>query len=294
MRSSPRQGGSFGTLDIRGTFIPRVAAAIVAPQNAWCLPTTPVTHPPLLIHELERLSRERGWSIAALSEQLGINPKSFYNLRLGHSTLSLDILSRIMVLFGGSRTVRELALHYLRDEYPLLGRSGRAGPARSSSALPPVIPSHTRWRVAAWIAVAYRDGARKGLYLHCRDAALLTSTARFMQRELERHRCSVVLLDGHARLTASHAKAAEEAKVLLVERVDYASESVAAIILRRHAALRPTVVTSCSTRESLRDPHLLRVVRSSMQQLSLDTTRRAPQTASSPTPLSAPQHANPT
>ncbi len=263
-------------LDIRGTFDARVVHAIVARQNAGCLPTLPVSQPPLLIPELERLARERHWTIAELSERLGISPKSFYNLRLGHSTLSLDTLSRIMVLFGGSRTVRELVLHYLRDEYPALGRAGRARRAGGPSALPARIPSHTRWRVAAWVAQMPRsDVGRKGLYLHCSDAALLTATARFVQRELERLRCSVIMLDAHARLTASHAKAAEEATVLIVERVDHVSDGVAAIILRRHASLRPTVVTSCATRESLRDPHLLRVVRSSMQQLSLDTTRLA-------------------
>lgn len=282
-------------LDIRGTFVPDVVDAIVARQNAWCLPTTPVTQPPLLIHELERLARERVWTIAELSERLGISPKSFYNLRLGHSTLSLDTLSRIIVLFGGSRTVRELVLHYLRDEYPALGRRGRARAAGGPTELSSLIPSHARWRVAAWIAQIPRsDRVRKGLYLHCEDAALLTATARFMQRELERLRCSVVVLDANARLTASHAKAAEDAMVLIVERVDYASESVASIILRRHEGLRLTVVTSCSPRENLRDRHLLRVVRSAMQQLRLDFIRRAAEATNVPTSLSAPQHANPT
>ena len=267
----------------------------IALQNAWCLPILPVTQPPLLVHELERLARERVWTIAELSERLGISPKSFYNLRLGHSTLSLDTLSRIAVLFGASRTVRELVIHYLRDEYPSLGRRGRARMAGGSSALSSLIPSHARWRVAAWIAQIPRsDRVRKGLYLHCEDAALLTATARFMQRELERLRCSVVVLDANARLTASHAKTAEEAMVLIVERVDYASESVAAIILRRHEAMRLTVVTSCGPRENLPDRHLLRVVRSAMQQLRLDFIRRAPLDASLPVPLSPPQHAHPT
>jgi Cro/C1-type HTH DNA-binding domain len=262
-------------LDIRGTFVSRVVHAIVARQNAGCLPTPPVTQPPLLIPELERLARERSWSIAALSERLGISPKSFYNLRLGHSTLSLDTLSRITVLFGGSRTVRELVLHYLRDEYPSLGRARRARTAGGPSALPVAIPSHTRWRVAAWVAQMPRsDVARNGLYLHCSDAALLTATARFVQRELERLRCSVVMLDGNIRLAASHARAAEEAAVLIVERVDHASDGVAAIILRRHEALRPTVVTSCGAREELRDRHVVRVVRAAMQLLSLDIQKR--------------------
>jgi hypothetical protein len=254
-----------------------------------------VSQPPLLIPELERLARERRWTIAELSERLGISPKSFYNLRLGHSTLSLDILSRITVLFGGSRTVRELVLHYLRDEYPSLGRAGRAH-LGSPSALPARIPSHTRWRIAAWVAEMPRsDVARKGLYLHCSDAALLTAAARFVQRELDRLRCSVVMLDANARLTASHAKTAEEATVLIVERVDHASEVVAAIILRRHEALRPTVVTSCGAREDLRDRHVVRVVRAAMQLLSLDTqTRRAKQAANSPTPLSAKPHVHST
>ena len=39
-------------LDLRETFVPVIVDPSVARQNAWCLPITPVTQPPLLIHEL--------------------------------------------------------------------------------------------------------------------------------------------------------------------------------------------------------------------------------------------------
>lgn len=206
-----------------------------------------------------------------LAGHLGIHPKSFYNVRLGHTTVSLDALSRVMVLFGESRTVRELVLHYLRDEYPTLGRAGRARSPSGGAALPAAIPGTTRWRVAAWVAQLPRtDGISKGLYLQSRDAGVLAATARFIHRDLERLRCSVVVVNAHARLTAAHARAAEEAAVLIVERIEHASESVSAVLLRRHAASRPSVATACVDRATLPDRHLRRIAETAMQRLTLD------------------------
>jgi transcriptional regulator with XRE-family HTH domain len=246
-----------------------------------------VTQPPLLIHELERLARERGWTIAQLASQLGVSPKSFYNLRLGHSTVSLDVLSRVAVLFGESRTMRELVLHYLRVEYPALGRAGRAHAATRAAALA-VLASHTRWRVASWVAqVPLGEGARKGLYLQSGSAVALSATARFIQRELERLRCSVVVLNANARISRSHAEAAEAATVLIVERVEHASDAVAALILRRHEAQRLTVVTTSVDREQLQDRHLVLVARAAMQQLSLDLVRPPADSSGSASPSSS-------
>jgi transcriptional regulator with XRE-family HTH domain len=246
-----------------------------------------VTQPPLLIHELDRLARERGWTIPQLAGQLGVSPKSFYNLRLGHSTVSLDVLSRVAVLFGESRTMRELVLHYLRVEYPALGRAGRAHAAGRAAALH-VLPSHTRWRVASWVAqVPLGEGARKGLYLQSGSAVALSATARFIQRELERLRCSVVVLNANARISRSHAEAAEAATVLIVERVEHASDAVAALILRRHEAQRLTVVTSSVDREQLKDRHLVVIARAAMQQLSLDLVRRGADSSDSAAPSSS-------
>lgn len=236
--------------------------------------------PPLLIHELERIARERGWSTAALAERLGVSVKSFYNLRLGHSPLSLATLSRITVVFGARRTVRELVTHFLATEYPASGRDPQARAAVPAD-LPDSVSYMKRWRLAMWAAqMSHGEGARKGLYVVSTQPHLLSTVVRFLQREAEKARSSASAITASARLSASHAKAALDADLLIVERVDRITPDIAALLEQRRGDL-PTVVTSVDPRDATDDPRLLRLFRSTMANFALDP---APLVATEDTP----------
>jgi transcriptional regulator with XRE-family HTH domain len=228
-----------------------------------------VTQPPLLINELERIARERGWSNAVLAERIGVSVKSFYNLRLGHSPLSLATLSRIHVEFGARRTVRELVSHFLATEYPASGRDPQARVAVPTD-LPEEIPYMKRWRLAMWAAqMSQGDGARRGLYVVSTHTDLLSAVVRFLQREAERSRSRTALIAASTRLSASHAAAAVGADLLIIERVDHIVPDIAGLLEQRRSEL-PTVVTSVLPRHATDDPHLLRVFRSTMANFALD------------------------
>ena len=245
-----------------------------------------MTQPPLLINELERIARERGWSNAVLAERIGVSVKSFYNLRLGHSPLSLATLSRIYVEFGARRTVRELVSHFLATEYPASGRDPQARVAVPTD-LPEEIPYMKRWRLAMWAAqMSQGDGARRGLYVVSAQPQLLSAVVRFLLREAERARASASLITASARLTASHANAAVEADLLIVERVDRITPAIAALLEQRRAD-RPTVVTSIHPRHATDDPRLLRLFRSAMANFALDPAPFAETAASQPCSISA-------
>lgn len=249
-------------------------------------PTPPVTQPPLLINELERIARERGWSNSVLAERIGVNVKSFYNLRLGHTPLSLATLSRIYVEFGARRSVRDLVSHFLATEYPASGRDPQARVAVPAD-LPGAVSYMKRWRLAMWAAqVSQGDGARKGLYVVSTQPHLLSAVVRFLQREAERSRSSVAVIAANARLSASHAKAALEAGLLIVERVDRIAPDIAALLEQRRGDL-PTVVTSVLPRHAIDDPRLLLLFRSTMANFALDAAPVA-ETLESPLP-SAPE-----
>lgn len=244
-----------------------------------------MTQPPLLISELERIARERGWSNAVLAERIGVSVKSFYNLRLGHSSLSLATLSRIYVEFGARRTVRELVCHFLATEYPASGRDAQARVAVPAD-LPDEIPYMKRWRLAMWAAqLSQGEGTRRGLYVTSSAPQFLTAVVRFLSRESERSRTSVSVITASAHLSASHAKAALEATLLIVERVDRIAPSVAALLEQRRSDL-PTVVTSILPRETTKDARLLRIFRSTMANFALTPSGRvalAPNPEPSPT-----------
>jgi transcriptional regulator with XRE-family HTH domain len=233
----------------------------------------------LLIPEIERIAKDRRWSIADLATRLGISPKSFYKLRAGDTSLSLDVLARIVREFEAYESVRRLTLAFLAREYHAQGRSGhgRKYVGNGPSALPAAIPYRDRWRITAWAAhVPRTSDIRRGLFLSAGNASLLAAAARHVAAQLQRHGVEPVSIPGNARLSASHAEAALHAPVLIVERIDHASDSVAAVLLRRGDALRALVATSAVERDRLPDPHLVRLLRASTHAIALDRHAHRP------------------
>jgi hypothetical protein len=260
-----------------------VETALVQANNEcvfpFCMPAIP-----LLITELERLARDRQLTIAALSDRLGVSPKTFYALRAGDNSLSLDFLARVVREFESYQRIRDLALYFLAREYHEQGRTGcgRRMEGHGPRALPNSIPYRDRWRISAWVAHAARSTSlRRGLYLSASTPALLSAATQFVRHALEHRKVTPVVLASNARLSASHADAALRTQVLVVERVEHASEDVARLLVQRADALQTTVVTSCVEREKITNAHLVRIFRASMQAISLDPPSLPPVAASS-------------
>lgn len=247
-----------------------------------------MTAVPLLIHEVERIAKDRHWSIRDLAGRLGISPKTLYSLRAGTTALSLDVLARIVRDFEGHESVRRLALVFLAREYHAQGRSGhgRKNPRGGPGALPDVIHYRDRWRISAWAAhVSRSSDIRRGLYLWTANTALLAAAVRHVRAQVQASTpVAIATLAGNDKLSSSQAEIALRAQLLIVERVDFASESVAALLARRGDALGATVVTSAVDREQIRDPHLVRLFRSSMQAIALDRAPHSVPSATPPTP----------
>jgi transcriptional regulator with XRE-family HTH domain len=229
-----------------------------------------VTHAPLLINELERIRRERGWSVRELARHLGVSAKLFYNMRRAYRPLSVSTLSAIARDFGADYRVREAVMHYLALEYPTFGREIlRNGP--STSELPDSISYHNRWRIVTWLGrLPFGEGVQRGLYLSAAKPDVLAAASRFIVSAVERARLRAVAIAGNARLSASHATAAADASVLVVDRIDFASDAVTAVISCRVDARRPVVVTSCVDREAMEDGVLLRTIRAATELIRLD------------------------
>lgn len=227
-----------------------------------------MTHPPLLIREIERLAKERGWSTAETARQVGLSDNAFRNVRLGHRIVSLGLLSNIAETFK-TRAVKELVIHYLTNEYPTYRRS-RHGARAVIAALPAAVAPFARWQIAEWIAqLPSTDGVRRGLFLATEDASLLGATARHIAAELRRARIAAFTLPANARVSASMRTTALETAVLVVERLDHVSDAVARIIEERGNAFRPVVATSLRAREALSDPVLVRTLRATTTAVAL-------------------------
>jgi transcriptional regulator with XRE-family HTH domain len=242
-----------------------------------------VSHAPLLINELERIRRERAWTVAELARQLKVSGKLFYNMRRGHRSISVSTLSEIAKLFGADYRIREAVMHYLALEYPTFGREilhERAG--ESTGELPESISYHNRWRIVTWVGrLPFGEGVQRGLYLVANKPETLSAVSRFIARSVERERIGVVVVAGNARPSASYAAAMVDAPVLVVDRIDFASEEVIALLDRRADAHLPSVVTSCVDRDAMDRESLLRTLRATTELIRLDAVlSRKPATPS--------------
>lgn len=233
---------------------------------------------PLLVREVERIARERGWSRRRLARELGIDATTLSHVRSGRDPISQPLLVQIGMAFGGSPAIQSLILHYILIEAPPRLVKRRTGATATAFAS---VPYKVRWRIRRWLAQL--DGTEKpqrGLFLTSADTTLLSAAARFAVHEIGRRTPTVVVtVRANERLSGTNLRAAVDAGMLVIERVEFASDSVTSLVHARTDALRPMIVTSCRDREELSDPHLVRVFRAWTETITVSpprtpTTRR--------------------
>lgn len=226
---------------------------------------------PLLVREVERVARERGWSRRRLARELGIDATTLSHVRSGRDPISQQLLVQIGVALGGSETIRGLILHYLLIEAPARYAKRRKG---ATTAAFTAVPYKVRWRIRRWLAqLDTTEKPQRGLFLTSGHAALLTAAAKFAVYEAEQQGRTHIVIRANERITTSHAKAALNASLLVIERVEFASESVARLIHARSDALRPMIATSSRHRDALADAHLVRVLRAWTETITVSASR---------------------
>lgn len=222
-----------------------------------------------LLRELLRLARERGWSRAELAARLDVHPTLLTHLQAGRRRMSATFLSRILRVFPDIQTVRDLALNYLVVEIPQLEAlderiAGGEGVASKGERLPDDLRGIITTYVAAFLR-SYYEG--RGMLLLGTDTALLRGAARLLAAECELRRIQVVQMDASAKISATLARAAVHANLLVVERIDFATPAVIEILLRRADLVKPSVATLAGTVDAIPDAHLKRVVLSMMRRI---------------------------
>lgn len=227
---------------------------------------------PLLVREVDRIARERGWSRDRLAHELGVDASTLAHVRSGRDPLSQPLLIAIGGAFGGSTAIQQLILHYILIEAPSRFAKRLTG---ATSAAFVVVPYKVRWRIRRWLThLDSTDTPQRGLFLTGSDPATLTAAAKFAAHELGQQRRTVVLtVRGNERVDRAHAARAVEASLLIIERVEFASESVTQLIHARSDALRPMIVTSRQRHDELPDRHLVRVFRAWTETITVSPPR---------------------
>lgn len=236
--------------------------------------------PSRLITELIVFTSAQGWTAHDLANELGIDETAIIRFRSGERSPSKRVLVKIMERFGEQRFVRDLVLFHLSTECRSDGVA--AVDPLGSVALPVVTVAALRAYVERFAEESVRAG--RGLYIVCAEAAPLSEALRALRRAFELANVRMQVLRGDQRPNARDLRAALAAPLVLIERVDFASEAVADVLRRRSDLTRPCIVTSMLRPEDMPDPFLRRTALSTMRLIEV-----ASDNAARPIPSASPE-----
>lgn len=176
-------------------------------------------------------------------------------LRAGTHLPSREVLGAILRAFGTNTHVRDLVLHFLEHEMAQArhGRLEVPKDAGQDNALM-VLDAPTRTAIRAFV----RDFLRRslisgaGLDVVSKDASVLRGVVAYVRTALDDQGVASVVIAGNAPVAASLRERALAAPLLIVERVDFASESVRALIAARAAVRKPVLTTATDTTHAVR------------------------------------------
>jgi transcriptional regulator with XRE-family HTH domain len=209
-----------------------------------------VPRPVLVIREIEQLARRAKWRTCDLAEALGVSVAMLNRLRAGTHAPSREVLGAILRTFGTNAHVRDLVLHFLEHELAQ-ARVGRLE-APKNDALASLDP-----KARAGIQAFVRDFLRRsltsgaGLRVVGKNAGVLRGVVAYVRTTLDDQGISSVVIAGNAAVAPSLRESALAAPLLIVERVDFASESVRALIAARAAVRKPVLTTATDADQAI-------------------------------------------
>jgi transcriptional regulator with XRE-family HTH domain len=211
-----------------------------------------VPRPVLVIREVEQLARRAKRRTCDLAEALGVSVAMLNRLRAGTHAPSRDVLGAILRSFGTNVQVRDLVLHFLEHELAL-AQAGRLDAApeglRDASEDLHALDAKTRAEVRAFVTNFLRRSltSGKGLHVIGDDASALRTVVAYVRTTLDAQGVASVVLAGNAMASASLRETALAAPLLIVERAEFASKSVLALLDARASIRKPVLLTSART-----------------------------------------------
>lgn len=205
-----------------------------------------VPRPVLVIREVEQLARRAKWRTCDLAEALGVSVAMLNRLRAGTHAPSREVLGAILRAFGTNAHVRDLVLHFLEHELPdaRAARLDAPGVRDGADALQALDPK-TRAAVRTFVRDFLRRSLTSGTGLHVvGDPRELRGVVAYVRTALEDQGVSCVAIPGNATVSASLREAALAVPLLIVERADFATEPVRAVMDARAVVRKPVLTTA--------------------------------------------------
>jgi transcriptional regulator with XRE-family HTH domain len=216
-----------------------------------------------LITELLAYKQAEGSTLRDLARELGIDETLLVKFRSGVRSPTKQVLVKIARRYGHQLFVRDLVWHHLVAECN--DPTPTTEDALADANLPPRVAGDLRAYVVRFSEESLRSG--RGLYITSSDATALSRASKALGLAFGAARVPCATLRADQRPDARAVRAAMAASVVVIERVDFACDAVADILLRRSDLLRPSVATSMALPDAIVDPHLRRVALSMMRRL---------------------------
>lgn len=214
---------------------------------------------PDIIREIERLARKRGWSQRELARQLSVNPTLLSHLRSGRRRLTTLTLARICSLFSTEMSVKECMWTYLRYEMHLSPEDAGFLPVPAGAA--GALDRPTRTALRRFVrGFPHRLVDGRGLLITGASATLLSAAAAYVADALRSAGVRVVLRLAHEAVRPSEAALIRRARLVVLERVEYAPAAVQDLLAERLDLERPVVVTSVADLTGSLSADLVRVL----------------------------------
>ena len=202
-----------------------------------------------LLHELERRARALGFTWAALAAEVGIDRTTLAHIRSGRGRLSLGTLHRIAVWFPTDSAIQRGVWEYLlHDVETVKERAERERlRGRSSAALLDGLPDATRARLLDFITAFAMHALRgRGLLLTGTDTATLSRALSFLETESPPRGIHVLRCPANTEPAKSLLSSLAGTPLLLVDRIEFVSAAMSAV-LRARAQYGKLTVATCVT-----------------------------------------------
>lgn len=219
-----------------------------------------MTSAPDIFREIDHLARRRGWSQGELARQLGVDRTLLTHLRAGRRVPTTRFLARTARAFAEEMSLRDMFWHYLRYVIPI-GDEEPVAHAEPGDA--PGLPVEAGKALRAYVrSFPHHLIAGRGLVICSVAAPLLTAAADFVAEELRKNGVMVAQRRAHLPVLPSEAESLRRARLVVVERAEYASAAMRDILAARLDLGQPVVVTTATDLAGRFEDDLVRVLSS--------------------------------
>lgn len=201
-----------------------------------------MSHVSDLLRALDRVAAQHNWTVTQLASFMGVHRSVLVHARGGRRVLTTQALAHLALTFSDRADLKDLVWAYLQTEVltgPDVTARLKLPPARGSG-LPPAVREPLRRYVRSF----------PKRYFEGRSLALVGDAADVISRATD-FTCGLFTDMGlpvprrqaKERLRESEIRELVQARILVLDRVEFASESVRALLHERASQGRPTLVS---------------------------------------------------